>query len=116
MEQQTFQIIVEALSILISVYFIYLSKKFISWKRYILLIIAIAVIIIDIYALLSWGIVNILPKDYFHMVTQFLGLPAGIVLIYLSRHNIQDRLGSISLGFCGCCNLVVDGSLFLTWF
>lgn len=115
-EQKLFHIIVEILAIFVSGYFIYLSRRFNGWKKYSLIIISSGVIIIDIYALLSWAkLISILPSEFFHMFTEALAIPAGIILIYLST-KLDEKWNSLALLSMGIANLVVDGYLFLTWF
>jgi hypothetical protein len=95
LEQKIFHIIVEILAIIISSYFIYISKLFTGWKKYSLIIISISVILIDIYTLLSWAlIVDFFPQKLFHLITEALALPAGVVLIYLSQQDIGDKWAS----------------------
>jgi hypothetical protein len=117
LEQQTFHIVVEILAIIISIYFIYLSKEFKGWKRYALIIIATGVIIIDVIALLGWAKIITIPlRVWFHILTEALAIPAGIILIYLSTEKINNPLGSKTLLIMGIANLVVDGFLISTWF
>jgi len=115
-EQKIFHLVIEILAILISTYFIYLSKKFSGWKKYALITISVGVILIDIYTLLSWGnVTDILPQKMFHIITEALALPAGIILIYLSTINIGNKWNSRFLWGMGMANIIVDGLLILTW-
>lgn len=115
-EQETFHIVVEILAIIINVYFLSISTAFKGWKKNIIRIIAIGVILIDVYALLSWGhIASFLPQKAFHVITEALAIPAGAMLIYLSRENINNKKASWLLLGMGIANFVVDGYLFFTW-
>jgi len=115
-DQILLHVIAEIGAILISAYFIYLSKRFVSWKKYALLVIAIGVILIDTYTLFSWaGLVDWFPRRTFHMITEALALPAGILLIYLSRQKGLLKHESYALLVMGLLNIIVDGYLLLTW-
>ena len=115
-KQEIFHIVVEILAIIISGYFIYLSKRFKGWKKYSLISISSLVIFIDLYALLSWAkFVDFFPVRLFHMFTESLAIPAGIILIYLSTRKIDDLWGSRALLMMGIANILVDGYLFFTW-
>jgi len=115
-EQKIFHLVIEVLAIIISVYFLYLSRKFSGWKKYALIIIATGVIIIDIYAILTWTIgLELIAKKWFHIITEALAIPAGIILIYLSTRKINDVWGSRVLLTMGLAKIIVDGILIFTW-
>jgi hypothetical protein len=116
-QDRTLHLILEIIVLIIVPYIFYLSFK-IRQKlihKIILFIIALGILLIDIYAILSWFVELWLPKQAFHQITEALALPAGVYMIWLGTKQ-KKWFDKWFLIIFGSASILLDGYLlFYTW-
>ena len=112
-----FHLIIESLAILASVYLFWLSFhiKQSTIHKTLLKFYAVANVLIDTYAIITWFTNGFLPKQLFHQITEALAIPAGIYIIWLALKQEKWYDKTLML-IMGIGNILVDGYLlFFTW-